>query len=225
MSPGQLRSDSMKHKLSYLLVAVVAITTGFFAARFWRDQATPPGTEAITTAPAARPPVLTLPEFSLKNRAGEQQSSHSWPGKSLVLNFWATWCAPCRREIPLLIELQKQHEADGVQIVGVAVDFREEVLRYADAMRIDYPLLIGEQDGLEAVDAFGIEAVGFPYTVFTDARGNIVTTHIGELHREQAELILSTIKRVNQGQLTVGVARTQLTAALSNLKVAVATEG
>ncbi len=214
----------MNNKLSYLLVAIAAITLGFFAARFWRDQAIPAAPETATSYPAARPPVLTLPEFSLKNRAGELQSISSWPGKSLVINFWATWCAPCRREIPLLIALQKQYEADGVQIVGIAVDFREEVLKYADTMKIDYPLLIGEQDGLEAVDAFGINAVGFPYTVFTDAKGNIVTAHIGELHREQAELILGTIKRVNQGELAVGVARTELTAALSNLKIAVAGE-
>lgn len=215
----------MKHKLSYLLVAVLAVAIGFFAAKSWRNPTTPPATEAATAAPAARPPVLTLPEFSLENRAGERQSVNSWPGKSLVLNFWATWCAPCRREIPLLKELQKQHEADGVQIVGIAVDFREDVLKYADTMKIDYPLLIGEQDGLAAVDAFGIEAVGFPYTVFTDAKGNIVTTHIGELHKEQAELILGTIKKINTGELAVNTARTQLTSALSNLKAAVASDG
>jgi thiol-disulfide isomerase/thioredoxin len=225
MAAGQSRTDSMKQKLSYLLVAVAAVTVGFLAARLFRDQATPPTTEAVTAAPVARPPVLTLPEFSLKNRAGELQSVHSWPDKSLVLNFWATWCAPCRREIPLLMELQKHHEADGVQIVGIAVDFREDVLKYAEAMKIDYPLLIGEQDGLEAVDAFGIDAVGFPYTVFMDAKGNIITTHIGELHKDQAELILSTIKRVNQGELAVGAARTELTAELSSLKETVASEG
>lgn len=214
----------MKQRASYLLVACIAVAMGFFAAKFWRAQNPAPVYETVTAPPAARPPVLTLPEFSLQNRAGKLQSSHSWPNKSLVLNFWATWCAPCRREIPLLMKLQKDHAAEGVQVVGIAVDFRDEVLKYADTMKIDYPLLIGEQDGLQAVDAFGIEAVGFPYTVFTDAKGNIVTTHIGELHQEQADLILSTIKRVNQGEVTVGVARTELTSALSNLKDAVALE-
>lgn len=219
----------MNNKLSYFLIAVVAVALGFLGAREWRArQDTEQAEQAALAAgstPAARPPVLTLPDFSLKNRAGELQSIRSWPGKALVINFWATWCAPCRREIPLLLELQKQYAADGVQIIGIAVDFREDVLKYADTMKIDYPLLIGEQDGLEAVDAFGIEAVGFPYTVFTDAKGDIITTHIGELHKEQAELILNTIKRINQGELAVGVARTELSAALSNLKVAIASEG
>ncbi len=213
----------MHNKLIYLIVAVAAIAVGFLAAKTWRERTTP---TAVVEAPyIAKAPVLTLPEFSLKNRAGELQSVHSWPGKSLVLNFWATWCAPCRREIPLLLDLQKQYAADGVQVVGIAVDFREDVLKYADTMHIDYPLLIGEQDGLEAVDAFGIEAVGFPYTVFTDAQGNIITTHIGELHKHQAELILATIKKVNSGELAVGAARTELAAALSNLKALVASDG
>ncbi len=215
----------MNNKLNYALIALLAIGVGFFAAKTWRERSTPVADTIVAdSAPAARPPVLTLPEFSLKNRAGELQSIHAWPGKSMVVNFWATWCAPCRREIPLLTELQKQHEAEGVQVVGIAVDFREDVLKYADAMKISYPLLIGEQDGLEAVDAFGIAAVGFPYTVFSDAKGNIITTYIGELHKEQAELILGTIKRVNSGELAVNMARTELTAALSNLKAAVASD-
>jgi len=208
------------NKFSYAAVALVAIAIGFFAAREWQQRSVSP-TE-LAAAPVARPPVLVLPEFSLKNREGTLQSVHSWPGKSLILNFWATWCAPCRREIPLLMELQQQHAADGFQVIGIAVDFREDVLKYADAMKISYPLLIGEQDGLAAVDAFGIEAVGFPYTVFTDARGNIITTHIGELHKAQAELILGTVQRVNRGQLAVNAARTEVVAALSQLKETIA---
>jgi thiol-disulfide isomerase/thioredoxin len=213
----------MNHKLSYVIVAVAAVAVGFWAAKAWQGRNPPVAVATQTTT--SKEPVLTLPEFSLKNRAGELQSIHAWPGKSLVINFWATWCAPCRREIPLLIHLQKEHAADNVQIVGIAVDFREDVLKYADIMKIDYPLLIGEQDGLEAVDAFGIEAVGFPYSVFTDAKGNIITAHIGELHKDQAELILSTIQRINRGELAVNVARTQLTAKLSKLTATLTSDG
>lgn len=213
---------TLNTKLSYLLVALIAVAIGFMAAKAFRSNHAEP-TQVIAET-RIKAPVLTLPEFSLKNRAGELQSIRSWPGKSLVINFWATWCAPCRREIPLLKDLQQHHAATGTQVIGIAVDFRDEVLKYADAMQMDYPLLIGEQDGLNAVDAFGIEAVGLPYTVFTDAKGNIIATHIGELHKPQAELILATVEKVNQGGLAPAAARTQIIAALSNLPATVASD-
>ena len=95
-------------------------------------------------------------------------------------------------------------------MVGIAVDFRDDVLKYADKMHIDYPLLIGEQDGLAAINAFGVDAVGFPFTVFTDTQGRIVTTHLGELHADEAKLILDTIREVNEGKLELGAAKKRL---------------
>lgn len=214
----------MNNKYLYPLIAIAAASLGFLAASMWQNHHSIDevnnDTQAVTKAP-----VLTLPTFSLKNRNGELQSINSWPGKSLIINFWATWCAPCRREIPMLMSLQKEHAAEGFQLVGIAVDFREDVLKYADTNKIDYPLLIGEQDGLNAVDAFGIEAVGFPYTVFTDAQSNIITTFIGELHQEQTKLILSTINKINRGTLSVHEGRVQLTSELAKLKKPESDEG
>ena len=92
----------------------------------------------------------------------------------MIVNFWATWCAPCRREIPLLSEIQKQHGTEGFQLVGVAVDVREDVQKYAKEIGIDYPLLVGEQDGLDAVNKFGQGSLGFPFTVFTDNQDRII---------------------------------------------------
>lgn len=203
--------------LLYGGAAVLAAVGGFFVSRAWLVPTSQPATTPVVSA--AAPPVRampdTLPEFSLKNRAGELQSVHSWPEKSLILNFWATWCAPCRREIPLLKELQREHGGEGFQVVGIAVDFREDVLKYADQMQIDYPLLIGEQDGLNAVDAFGIEAVGFPFTVFTDRQGRIITTHLGELRAGDAKVILEVLGQVNRGELTPAAARAQIAKALN----------
>lgn len=193
-------------------IAIVAGSVGFFAYR----QAMPPAAEPVVEQrPAGMPEVL--PTFSLQNREGVLQSIGAWPGKSMIVNFWATWCAPCRREIPLLNELHRTRSAEGFQIVGVAVDFRDDVLKYANEIGIDYPLLIGEQDGLTAVNAFGIEAVGFPFTAFTDATGRIITLHIGELTRPQAEVILNVVKRVNAGELTPASARTTIVERLARL--------
>ncbi len=157
--------------------------------------------------------VETLPQVQLPDRAGQPRSLHDWPGKSLVINFWATWCAPCRREIPLLQRIEREYGPNGFQVVGIAVDFRDKVIGFADQMRIDYPLLIGEQEALDAASAFGIEAIGLPFTVFTDARGRVVAAHLGELHETQARLILDAVAAVNAGKRTPQQARSEIAAA------------
>jgi len=168
-----------------------------------------------SSASSLKEPVLTLPEFSLQDRDGKPTSIRSWPGKSLIVNFWATWCEPCRREMPLLLKLQQDHAAEGFQVVGIAIDFKDAVLKYAETMHINYPLLIGEQDGFAAADAFGVDASGLPFTVFTDQAGNIIVTHLGELHANQAATILKAIQRVNHGEQSVDAARTQVNMEMS----------
>lgn len=148
-----------------------------------------------------------LPDFVLEDREGAKRSIRSWTGKSMIVNFWATWCAPCRREIPLLKSIQKEQGGAGFQIVGVAVDFRDDVLKYATEIGIDYPILIGEADGLAAVAKFGMGSLGFPFTVFTDNQQRIVVTHIGELSKAQSEILLRTVLRVNRAELTPAAAR------------------
>lgn len=168
--------------------------------------------------PASEDTPELLPEFTLTDREGESRSIHSWPGKALVINFWATWCGPCRREIPLLKRIQDEYEAENFQVVGIAVDFRDDVLEYAEEIGIDYPLLIGEQDGLEAIAKFGISAAGFPFTVFTDTQSRIVLTHLGEIDEAEAKILLSAVKQVNAGELTPAAARTVVAKQLAELE-------
>jgi thiol-disulfide isomerase/thioredoxin len=158
-----------------------------------------------------------MPDVSLADPAGVKHALSEWKGRPLLVNFWATWCAPCRREIPLLIQLRREHAADGLQIVGIAVDFREAVQHYAQSMHIDYPVLVGEQDGLEAIAAFGMDTV-FPFSVFADRRGRIVTLKVGELHADEARFILERVKAIDSGRLDIAVARKEIadgTAALA----------
>jgi thiol-disulfide isomerase/thioredoxin len=200
---------------AYVAVAAIAAAAGVLVYRY---AVMPPAMEAAT-APVAQPPAAeepaatadaipeTLPDFTLGDLAGKPTSIRSWPGKSMIVNFWATWCGPCRREIPLLRELQKQHAAEGFQIVGVAVDIREDVIKYAQEIGIDYPVLIGEQDGLDAVNKFGQGSIGFPFTVFTDNQGRIVLFHLGEIRKEQADVLFGAVRDVNSGKLTPAAAR------------------
>jgi peroxiredoxin len=158
-----------------------------------------------------------LPAFSLADRSGKPTSIASFAGRSLIINFWATWCAPCRREIPLLQALQTEWASRGTTVVGIAVDHRDPVLEFADRFKMTYPLLIGEQDALDAASALGVDSPVFPFTVFTDRRGDVVALFVGELHRPQAELILGQVQNLNQGSIELPAARHAIAAGLQQL--------
>jgi thiol-disulfide isomerase/thioredoxin len=175
-----------------------------------------PPTLTTGTQAAAR---LTLPEaVALPDSNGNIHHLNDYRGHPLVLNFWATWCEPCRREMPLLQALHQQRGAD-IQIVGVAMDFRTDALKYAQAKGITYPLLMGEKDGLAAVNAFGMDTV-FPFTVFADARGDILAVKVGELHADEAQLILGQITAVDTGSVSLTAARSAISEGLRALAIA-----
>ncbi len=176
---------------------------------------------ATTTEPAAVPKAqlaAVIPEFKLADREGVLRSLRDdWQGKALIVNFWATWCAPCRREIPLLNQLAADHAVENFQVVGIAIDFRDKVLEYAREMSIDYPMLIGEQDALDAAAAFGVDAVGLPFTIFTDTGGRVIALHMGELTADEAAIILGAVREVNAGRSDPAQARQAITTALASL--------
>jgi peroxiredoxin len=155
-----------------------------------------------------------LPQFALLGRDGKSTSIAAFSGKSLVINFWATWCAPCQREIPLLQSLHAEWADRNVEVIGVAVDFRDKVLEFADRFHIAYPLLIGEQDALDAAAAFGVDSPVFPFTVFTDHHGQVVALYVGELHRNEADLILSVVQQLDHDALRLPQARQAIAAGL-----------
>jgi thiol-disulfide isomerase/thioredoxin len=210
---------------AYIAIALLASAAGF---GIYRQNAGPDlSSSAAHPGPVSEALAIpeVLPDFTLLDLEGTPRSIQGWPGKSMIVNFWATWCEPCRREIPLLMDLQRQHGEAGFQVVGVAVDFREDVLRYAQNMGIEYPLLIGEQDGLAAVNQFGQAALGFPFTVFTDDQHRIVLFHLGEITPPQAEVLLEAVNRVNRGELTVDEARAAAAREIAALEARQATVG
>jgi thiol-disulfide isomerase/thioredoxin len=149
-----------------------------------------------------------LPEFMLENLAGEPQSIASWPGKPLLINFWATWCAPCLREIPMLKEFQQSD--DSLQVVGIAVDRRAPVLTFAETMQFNYPILIGQSDAWEAAAAFGVDFYALPFTVFTAGDGSVLGVHTGELHPEHLENLTILLNDLREQRIDVAEARARL---------------
>jgi thiol-disulfide isomerase/thioredoxin len=219
--------------LRLLFIGLAALGAGVLGYYFYdlsRQPAADPAVTAATTtttatstdaAPAAQPGDPKVPEmrpvFTLKDVTGKPRSITEWDGKSLVVNFWATWCAPCRREIPLLNALHAEFAPQGVEVLGIAVDFVEDVAKYMQETPISYSILVGEQDGLDAAEAFGVKTMAFPFTIFVDNRGRILTVHMGEIHEPEARAILAVLGRVNAGELQPPEAREQVKKALAAL--------
>ena len=183
----------------------------FYAARIpvAEQAATPPSPAPTETLVPAGPVNVA---FELADMAGEQRDFSEWAGKHRVLNFWATWCAPCRREIPLLKAFQENHDADGIQVIGIAVDFPEPVVEYAKAAEFNYPILVGEQDAMAVAESSGVDFIGLPFTMFVDREGELIGTHMGEIHKEQLDEVVATLARLDRGEIDNDAARAILNA-------------
>jgi len=169
-------SRRLKFALWAVLIGLGAAMLGFGVARF------------VNVLSVAAPAATT--DFALRDLAGKTHSLADWRGKVVLLNFWATWCPPCRREIPLFIDLQRQYEQQGLQIVGISLDSPEAVARYWQEMRINYPLLIADETSYELMAAYGNRQGGLPYSVLIGADGKVADVKIGAYHREELEALL-----------------------------------
>jgi peroxiredoxin len=133
------------------------------------------------------------PAFSLPDLDGKMHHSSEWQGKVTVLNFWATWCPPCRSETPTFVELQDEYAASGVQFVGVAIDNKDKVQDFMDTYGVNYPMLIGEDPAIAIAKEYGNRFGALPYTVIIDRQGIIQQVQRGELTRDMAEQTFSQL--------------------------------
>jgi len=125
----------------------------------------------------------TLPPFSFTDIDGATRHSSEWGDKALVVNFWATWCPPCRREMPLLVEMQQQYRNRGVQFVGIAIDDPDLARDFHDVYEINFPTLIGGPEAIQLATTLGNRFGSLPFTAIFDAAGNTRYIQAGELTR------------------------------------------
>jgi thiol-disulfide isomerase/thioredoxin len=174
----------MVRTVAIAVFLLAAAGAGFFGYRYWTTSA---AAGAVAGAPARRP------DFALADLDGAMQPISKWDGKVLLVNFWATWCEPCRREIPLLDELQTEYGARGVQVIGIAVDDAAEVRSFLQSMAVSYPVLVGGQEAVDALAGFGAEMTVLPYTAFVRRDGKIEELHAGEIRRDQASALIDKL--------------------------------
>lgn len=134
-----------------------------------------------------------LAGLALPDPAGNEQRLEQWRGKVLVVNFWATWCAPCREEMPEFIRAQQQYGDKGLQFVGIAVDQADKVEQFAKEIGLNYPTLIGGFGAMELSKTLGNTVMALPFTVVLDRKGAVVHTQLGELKPGKLQSIVSQL--------------------------------
>jgi thiol-disulfide isomerase/thioredoxin len=170
----------LKHTFIIVGVAVAAAITG--ALYRWSEVA-----EAPPDANAA-PKLWAL---SLPDLAQKRHPLNEWRGKVLVVNFWATWCPPCREEIPGFVRMSQKYSNSGVQFVGISIDSADKVRDFAAQYAINYPLLIGDSAALQIASAFGNRAQGLPFTIILDRSGATRRVRLGQLEEHELDTILA----------------------------------
>ena len=169
------------HWLVVALLGLAALLTGAYVARttlapspMWKDASAFLG--------------VSLPDLD-----GRQQKIDQWRGKVIVVNFWATWCAPCREEMPLFVKAQSEFGGKGVQFVGIAVDQADKAQQFAKEVNLNYPTLVGGMGAMELSGTLGNHLMALPFTVIVARDGMIAHTQLGPLKQAQLDAIVGKL--------------------------------
>lgn len=187
----------MKRKFLGLAIAFIVLAAGYVVS-VTKQQSIEADSRPINVS------------FKLADLDGVERDFAEWDGQHRILNFWATWCAPCRREIPLLKAFQDQHGADGFQVIGIAVEFPEPVIAYAKKAEFNYPILVGEQDAMAIAESSGISFVGLPFTMIVARDGELISAHMGEIHQEYLDGVADVLLQLDRGEIDKEAARKSL---------------
>ena len=170
---------------AYLLIGAAALAAGA-AISLYRDQGRAP-------APAVEQTDLPLIDYPLTGLDGSTRYLREWKGKTLLVNFWATWCAPCREEIPMLQKVRESHRHRNFEVIGVAFDEKQPVVAFRDEFGVTYPLLLALEDPFSLLGSSGNDVGGLPHTVLLNGDGSVTASHTGILTEDQLEAWLRNL--------------------------------
>ena len=174
-------------KRSQLLLISVAVATSALLGVAYHLGSAPPSAPEWSAEGVAQ-----LFAARLDDSSGKAQPIAQWRGKTLVVNFWAAWCPPCREEMPIFSRLQAKYAANGVQFVGIALDTADNVNRFTQQQTVGYPLLIGGASGGELAQQLGNASLALPYTVVLGATGEVRLARLGRVGEEELDALLAT---------------------------------
>ena len=144
-------------------------------------------------SPSATSDAATLLSVSLPDTEGREQSLGQWRGKVLVVNFWATWCAPCREEMREFITKQKAAGDKGLQFVGIAIDQADKVQQFAKEIDLNYPALIGGMGAMQLSQTLGNDLMALPFTVVVSRDGKVAHTQLGPIKQAKLDAIVDKL--------------------------------
>lgn len=147
--------------------------------------------QRLSPVPAQSSAVSSLLSQSLKDANGQEQQLGQWKERALIVNFWATWCAPCVDEMPELSALQQEISSQNIQILGIGIDSASNIADFAKKYRISYPLYVGGINGSELSRALGNQGGGLPFTVIIGRDGQVKKTYLGRLKMDELRKSLS----------------------------------
>jgi|GEM_PF-204881 len=178
----------MKKNTSYSLITLLSLVLSTFSFISINSYAAEKAEDSY--AQTVKRMLQHRPEFSMLDIEGNIRTNTEWDGDVVVLNFWATWCPPCVREIPMFTKVQKEFADKGLQFVGVAVDDPQAVERFMKRVEINYPILVNDVDGITLAKKFGNRIGALPFTAIINRAGDIVFKRPGELHEMQLKRII-----------------------------------
>ncbi len=167
-----------------LPLLILALLGGAFVALF---QAAPPA-QSIRADAEKRLFAASFPDL-----AGRSQPLAQWRGKVLVVNFWATWCPPCRQEMPGFVALQRKYGARGLTFIGIALDEGAKVRAFVTENEVNYPVLLGEDDAVDLARAIGNDRGGLPFSALLDRNGKIVAAKVGAWDEKKLEALIEPL--------------------------------